>query len=61
LKKKNLDFVVANNVTTEGAGFGTETNVVTIYSKSGETIVLPLMTKLEVAKQLLRTVAEANA
>lgn len=61
LKKKNLDFVVANNVTTEGAGFGTETNLVTVYSKSGEKIELPLMTKLEVAKKLLRTVAEANA
>lgn len=61
LKKKNLDFVVANDVTTEGAGFGTETNLVTVYSRTGNKVEIPIMSKLEVAKHLLRTVAEANA
>ncbi|MEC2074638.1 bifunctional phosphopantothenoylcysteine decarboxylase/phosphopantothenate--cysteine ligase CoaBC [Metabacillus fastidiosus] len=53
LKKKNLDMIVANNVLTEGAGFGTDTNIVTIYDKYNETIELPLMTKNEVASKLL--------
>ncbi len=53
LKKKNLDMIVANNVLTEGAGFGTDTNIVTIYDKYNEKIELPLMTKNEVASKLL--------
>jgi phosphopantothenoylcysteine decarboxylase/phosphopantothenate--cysteine ligase len=58
IEKKNLDFVVANNVTLEGAGFGTDTNVVTIYHSSGKKIELPLLNKKEVALQVLRTVAD---
>lgn len=53
LKKKNLDVIVANNVLTKGAGFGTDTNIVTIFDKFDEKIELPLMTKKEVAKNLL--------
>lgn len=52
LAKKNLDVIVANNVKTEGAGFGVDTNVVTIISKDHE-IKLPLMSKENVANQLL--------
>ena len=52
LQKKNLDFIVANNLKTEGAGFGTDTNVVTVYSKSGKT-ELPIMSKEEVAHKIL--------
>jgi len=52
LAKKNLDVIVANNVKTKGAGFGVDTNVVTIISKDHE-IELPLMSKEEVANQLL--------
>ena len=52
LAKKNLDVIVANNVKTKGAGFGVDTNVVTIISKNHE-IELPLMSKEEVANQLL--------
>ncbi|MCD2491232.1 bifunctional phosphopantothenoylcysteine decarboxylase/phosphopantothenate--cysteine ligase CoaBC [Lacrimispora sp. NSJ-141] len=44
LKKKNLDMIVANNVKVEGAGFGTDTNVVTILTAEGET-ELPKMSK----------------
>jgi phosphopantothenoylcysteine decarboxylase/phosphopantothenate--cysteine ligase len=58
IEKKNLDFVVANNVTLEGAGFGTDTNVVTIYHSSGQKVELPLLNKKEVALQVLRTVAD---
>ena len=52
LKRKNLDYIAANNLKTEGAGFGTDTNVVTIYSKEGS-IALPKMSKDEVADKLL--------
>jgi phosphopantothenoylcysteine decarboxylase / phosphopantothenate---cysteine ligase len=53
LVTKNLDLIVANNVTTEGAGFGTDTNIVTIYDKLLNKMELPLMAKKEVAKTLL--------
>jgi phosphopantothenoylcysteine decarboxylase/phosphopantothenate--cysteine ligase len=58
LKKKNLDFIVANDVTAEGAGFGTDTNIATIYHKSGDKVALPLLEKSKVAYRLLKTVAE---
>lgn len=60
LKKKNLDFVVANDVTQEGAGFGTDTNIVTLFARNGQRFEFPLMSKREVAKQLLKTVAETD-
>ncbi len=44
--------IVANNLKVEGAGFGTDTNVVTIITKDKE-IALPKMTKEEVAHRLL--------
>ncbi|MFV8827096.1 bifunctional phosphopantothenoylcysteine decarboxylase/phosphopantothenate--cysteine ligase CoaBC [Alkalihalobacterium sp. APHAB7] len=53
LDRKNLDLIVANNITEAGAGFKGDTNRVTIYKKSGETVELPIMTKREVAEQLL--------
>ena len=52
LEKKNLDMIVANNLKVEGAGFGTDTNVVTILTKDGE-ISLPVMSKDEVAGRIL--------
>lgn len=57
LAKKNLDYVVANNVTVSGAGFGTDTNLVTIYKKDGTSISLPMMSKRDVASALLEEVA----
>ncbi|MCR5282452.1 MAG: bifunctional phosphopantothenoylcysteine decarboxylase/phosphopantothenate--cysteine ligase CoaBC [Lachnospiraceae bacterium] len=51
LTKKNVDMIVANNVKVEGAGFGTETNVVTLITRSGVT-ELPLMSKDEVAGRI---------
>lgn len=52
LEKKNLDLIVANNLKEQGAGFGTDTNIVTLLSKE-DTIQLPIMSKEEVADQLL--------
>jgi phosphopantothenoylcysteine decarboxylase / phosphopantothenate---cysteine ligase len=57
LEKKNLDMIVANNVMKEGAGFGTDTNIVSIYKRTGEVLDLPKMPKREVANELLRQVA----
>lgn len=52
LQKKNLDMIVANNLKVEGAGFGTDTNVVTLITREGEK-QLALMSKEDVANQLL--------
>ena len=52
LQKKNLDLIVANNLKEAGAGFGTDTNVVTLISKE-DSIQLPIMSKEEVAQRLL--------
>lgn len=53
LSEKNLDFIVANNVSEEGAGFQTDTNIVTIYKRNGEKASYPLMPKKEVADVIL--------
>lgn len=58
LDAKNLDFVVANDVTSEGAGFGTDTNLVTVISRRGETFSLPLTSKHDVAHRLLDIILE---
>ena len=52
LERKNLDLIVANNLRQEGAGFGTDTNIVTLLSKE-DTIELPIMSKEDVADELL--------
>ena len=52
LIKKNIDMIVANNLKQEGAGFGTDTNVVTLLTRE-ETLELPLLSKEEVADRLL--------
>ena len=52
LEKKNIDMIVANNLRQEGAGFGTDTNVVTLLTKE-ETLELPILSKEEVADRLL--------
>lgn len=52
LKRKKIDMIVANNLKVEGAGFGTDTNVVTIITRDKE-IALDKMTKEEVAHRLL--------
>ena len=57
LEKKNIDMIVANNLKQEGAGFGTDTNVVTFLTKD-ETVELPMMSKEEVADRLLTFIME---
>ena len=51
LAKKNADMIVANNVKVDGAGFGTDTNVVTIFTKDNE-IRLDKLSKTEVAEKI---------
>jgi len=53
LKEKNLDWIVANDVSRTDAGFGADTNTVTLYARTGETYALQPGTKLEVASSLL--------
>ncbi|MBD5513364.1 MAG: bifunctional phosphopantothenoylcysteine decarboxylase/phosphopantothenate--cysteine ligase CoaBC [Lachnospiraceae bacterium] len=57
LKKKNIDMIVANNLKQEGAGFGTDTNVVTFLTKD-DTVELPMLSKEEVADRLLDHIVE---
>ncbi len=57
LENKNLDFIVANDVTMEGAGFASDTNIVTFISRSGEIESLPKMSKQDVAAAILDKVA----
>jgi len=52
MEKKNLDLVVANDITQKGAGFGSDTNIATIISRSNQ-IELPLMPKRELADKIL--------
>jgi len=52
MKKKNLDIVVANDITKAGAGFNTDTNIATILTPANET-ELPLMSKRELADKIL--------
>ena len=58
LEKKGLDFVVANDVTEEGAGFEVETNRVVILSARGDKDELPLLSKDEVAERILDRVSD---
>ena len=53
LVSKNADLIVANDVTAEGAGFDSDTNVVTLFSRDGRDLALPKMPKSEVAQRLL--------
>lgn len=55
LQKKNINMIVANNLTQVGAGFGTDTNIVTIITPNGE-ISLPIMSKSEVAENIVQCI-----
>lgn len=50
---KNLDLIVANDVTADGAGFDHDTNVVSLYFRDGRDVALPKMGKAEVAQRVL--------
>ncbi len=60
LEKKNLDMICANNLKVRGAGFGTETNVITMITRDGET-ELPLMSKDEAAKEIFTKILELRS
>lgn len=60
LEKKKLDLIAANNLRTEGAGFGTDTNVVTLISAEHE-IELPKLTKTDTAHRILDAIQQAQA
>ncbi|MGV8056781.1 MAG: bifunctional phosphopantothenoylcysteine decarboxylase/phosphopantothenate--cysteine ligase CoaBC [Smithellaceae bacterium] len=59
LKRKKLDFIVANSLCEEGAGFQTDTNVITIIDNSGNAESLPKMTKIDAAGKILDRIKDA--
>jgi len=52
-KSKHLDLIVANDVSTPGSGFGSESNQVTFIQSDGQNVPLPLMSKEEVADRVI--------
>jgi phosphopantothenoylcysteine decarboxylase / phosphopantothenate---cysteine ligase len=58
LARKGADMIVANDVTQEGAGFDTDTNIVTLFLQDGREIPLPKMDKIEVGNRILDHVLE---
>jgi phosphopantothenoylcysteine decarboxylase/phosphopantothenate--cysteine ligase len=58
LERKHADMIVANDVTQEGAGFDTDTNIVTLYSRDGREIALPKLSKFEVANRIFDRVLD---
>lgn len=58
LVAKGFDFIVANNITQEGAGFNSDTNIVEIFESTGKEHSLPQMSKHDLAKKILDFVKE---
>jgi phosphopantothenoylcysteine decarboxylase/phosphopantothenate--cysteine ligase len=56
LREKNMDLIVANDVTKEGAGFGYDTNIVKILGADGKIDEVPLMNKMEAADRILNRI-----
>ena len=54
LKKKNLDYIVLNSLRDAGAGFGVDTNRVTILGRDGSNYATPLLTKGQVAEEIVK-------
>jgi phosphopantothenoylcysteine decarboxylase / phosphopantothenate---cysteine ligase len=61
LTTKNADLIVANDVTAEGAGFDHDTNVVTLFARDGRDLLLPRMSKRDVAQRILDEVVRLRA
>ncbi len=57
LAKKHLDMIIANSLKQDGAGFGTDTNIVTVITKE-DSIELPIMTKEKVAGEILSRIMQ---
>jgi len=60
MRKKKTDMLVVNDVTAEGAGFGSDTNIVSILFPDGRRVDLPQMNKLDIAKKLVEIIAETK-
>lgn len=60
LERKNLDFIVLNSLRDKGAGFGKDTNKITILDKTGRDFRYPLKSKAEVALDILSKIASDN-
>lgn len=58
VKRKNSDLLVANNVTLPGAGFGSDTNIVSFFDRNGLVEQLPLMDKKLVAQRLMHVIVD---
>lgn len=58
LKGKNADLIVMNSLNDEGAGFGHDTNKVTLLQKNGDHVTLPLQTKKEAAEAIVNHILE---
>lgn len=58
LRRKNCDLLIANDVTREGAGFGTDTNVVNIYDGAGLVESLPMLSKEELGMRIMELAAK---
>jgi len=58
LERKGMDLIVANDVTRPGAGFGTDTNIVTVYDREGVALALPQLSKREVARRIIALIGE---
>ena len=54
LEKKNLDYIVLNSLRDKGAGFGVDTNRVTIIGRDGSRTETPLLSKADVAREIVR-------
>jgi phosphopantothenoylcysteine decarboxylase/phosphopantothenate--cysteine ligase len=61
LARKGADMIVANDVTEEGAGFDTDTNIVTMFLRDGREIPVPKLSKFEVANRILDRVLELQS
>jgi phosphopantothenoylcysteine decarboxylase/phosphopantothenate--cysteine ligase len=57
VREKDLDLIVANDITREDAGFDVETNVATIIKRDGSRIELPLQSKRQLAGRVLDEIA----
>ncbi len=58
LEEKNADLIVLNSLNDEGAGFGHDTNKITIFDKSGNTYHFDTKSKTEVAKDIVNTIIQ---
>lgn len=61
MQRKNLDMIVLNSLNDQGAGFGYDTNKVTVIERNGQRTGLPLQSKTEVARRIVEAVVEKLA